>query len=395
MGEIRHMKRILIVHSNMEIGGAETSLLGLLNEIDYTKYQVDLFLIKHSGELMEFIPEEVNILQEDEDYKQLMIPLKDVLKNKKIGIFFARMFGKIKAKKYNDGYMIKEYGYLNVMPFLKKIEKKYDIALSFIDPHWIIQKKCDAKIRIGWLHTDFNKIRVDKNLDYKMWDGCDYIAQVSEACKKEFDKNYPALKDKSIVIENLLPADYLRKRADESITDMENNECIKLLSIGRFSEQKNFDNVPEICKFIKEANIEIRWYLIGYGGEENLIRNKIKEYGVEDNVKILGKKINPYPYIKQCDIYVQPSRYEGKAVTVREAQILCKPIIITDFTTAASQLEDGVDGIIVPMNNKECAQGIINLIKNFDLQKKLQINCKKRDYSNKEEVKKIYQLMGD
>lgn len=389
------MKRILIVHSNMEIGGAETSLLGLLNEIDYTKYQVDLFLIKHSGELMEFIPEEVNILQEDEDYKQLMIPLKDVLKNKKIGIFFARMFGKIKAKKYNDGYMIKEYGYLNVMPFLKKIEKKYDIALSFIDPHWIIQKKCDAKIRIGWLHTDFNKIRVDKNLDYKMWDGCDYIAQVSEVCKKEFDKNYPALKDKSIVIENLLPADYLRKRADESITDMENNECIKLLSIGRFSEQKNFDNVPEICKFIKEANIEIRWYLIGYGGEENLIRNKIKEYGVEDNVKILGKKINPYPYIKQCDIYVQPSRYEGKAVTVREAQILCKPIIITDFTTAASQLEDGVDGIIVPMNNKECAQGIINLIKNFDLQKKLQINCKKRDYSNKEEVKKIYQLMGD
>ena len=389
------MKRILIVHSNMEIGGAETSLLGLLNEIDYTKYQVDLFLIKHSGELMEFIPEEVNILQEDEDYKQLMIPLKDVLKNKKIGIFFARMFGKIKAKKYNDGYMIKEYGYLNVMPFLKKIEKKYDIALSFIDPHWIIQKKCDAKIRIGWLHTDFNKIRVDKNLDYKMWDGCDYIAQVSEACKKEFDKNYPALKDKSIVIENLLPADYLRKRADESITDMENNECIKLLSIGRFSEQKNFDNVPEICKFIKEANIEIRWYLIGYGGEEKLIRNKIKEYGVEENVKILGKKINPYPYIKQCDIYVQPSRYEGKAVTVREAQILCKPIIITDFTTAASQLEDGVDGIIVPMNNKECAQGIINLIKNFDLQKKLQINCKKRDYSNKEEVKKIYQLMGD
>ena len=379
----------------MEIGGAETSLLGLLNEIDYSKYQVDLFLIKHSGELMKFIPEEVNILQEDEDYKQLMIPLKDVLKNKKIGIFFARMFGKIKAKKYNDGYMIKEYGYLNAMPFLKKFDKKYDIALSFIDPHWIIQKKCDAKIRIGWLHTDFNKIRVDKNLDYKMWDGCDYIAQVSEACKKEFDKKYPTLKNKSIVIENLLPADYLRKRADESITDMENNECIKLLSIGRFSEQKNFDNVPEICKFIKEANIEIRWYLIGYGGEENLIRDKIKEYGVEDNVKILGKKINPYSYIKQCDIYVQPSRYEGKAVTVREAQILCKPIIITDFTTAASQLEDGVDGIIVPMNNKECAQGIIDLIKNFDLQKKLQINCKKRDYSNKEEVKKIYQLMGD
>lgn len=132
-----------------------------------------------------------------------------------------------------------------------------------------------------------------------------------------------------------------------------------------------------------------------YGAQENLIRNKITEYGMENNVIILGKKINPYPYIKNCDIYVQPSRYEGKAVTVREAQILCKPVIITAFATAGSQLEDGVDGIIVPMNNQDCAKGIINVIKNVDLQRKLQTNCEKRDYSNRNEIKKIYQLMGD
>ena len=389
------MKKILIVHSNMEIGGAETSLLGLLNEIDYSKYQVDLFLLSHTGELVKFIPKNVNLLPENNSYKQLMMPLKDVLKKGDTRIFFARLFGKIKAKKYKDGYTIKEYSYLYALPFLKKIGGTYDIAISFIDPHWIIQKKCDAKIKIGWLHTDFNRVNADNKLDYKMWNQCDYIAQVSEACKSEFDKYYPGLKEKSVVIENLLPADYIRSKANEKQTDIKEDEGIKLLSIGRFSEEKNFDNIPEICKFIKQSNIKIKWYLIGYGGEKDLIKNKIKEYGVENEVRILGKKINPYPYIKSCDIYIQPSRYEGKAVTVREAQILCKPVIITNFTTAGSQLENGVDGIIVPMNNKECAQGIVAVIKDKKLQEKLIENCRKRDYSNQQEIEKIYQLMGD
>ena len=141
------MKKILVVHSNMEIGGAETSLLGLLNQIDYSQYQVDLFLLNHTGELMSFIPKEVNLLPEDKSYKQLTIPIKDVLKNKKIGIFIARLLGKIKARKYHDGYMIKEYSYLKALIFLKRFDKEYDIALSFIDPHWIIQKKC----KILWL----------------------------------------------------------------------------------------------------------------------------------------------------------------------------------------------------------------------------------------------------
>ena len=114
-----------------------------------------------------------------------------------------------------------------------------------------------------------------------------------------------------------------------------------------------------------------------------------------NHVFILGKKINPSPYIKVCDFYVQPSRYEGKAVTVREAQILCKPVIITDFPTAKSQLKDGYDGIIVPMDNESCAQGIVNFINNKELQKKIIDNLEQNDYSNADEVQKIYKLVGD
>lgn len=167
-----------------------------------------------------------------------------------------------------------------------------------------------------------------------------------------------------------------------------------LLSVGRFDYAKNYDNVPYITKAIVEFGYkDLRWYLIGFGSDEALIRQHIAETGMEEHVIILGKKINPYPYIKACDIYVQPSRYEGKSVTVREAQILCKPVVVTDYTTAKSQINNGVDGIIVPMDNDGCAQGIIDFINNNKLRNTIIDYLKTHDYGNEFEVEKIYKLL--
>ncbi|MBR1676863.1 MAG: glycosyltransferase, partial [Clostridia bacterium] len=129
---------------------------------------------------------------------------------------------------------------------------------------------------------------------------------------------------------------------------------------------------------------------IGYGGDEQLIKNKIAEAEMQDRVVILGKKENPYPYIKACDIYVQPSKYEGKSVSVREAQILNKPVIITAYATSGSQLKDGFDGIIVPMDNEGCAEGIARVIENKELQQRLIENTKACDYTNAQEISKIH-----
>ena len=166
----------------------------------------------------------------------------------------------------------------------------------------------------------------------------------------------------------------------------------KLLSKGRFCEAKNYDNVPDICKSITEKGIDVKWYIIGYG-DDTLIRQKIKDAGMENHVVILGKRDNPYPYIKACDIYVQPSRYEGKSVTVREAQMLCKPVVVTNYPTASSQIKNGVDGIIVPMDNDGCAKGLAKVILDKDMQKRLTDYLKTHDYGNESEVEKIYQLL--
>ena len=271
----------------------------------------------------------------------------------------------------------------------------FNLAISFLTPHYFVAEKVRAKKKVAWIHTDYSVVQVDTASEVTMWSCYDYIASISDNVTETFLSVFPSLKEKIVLIENILPKTLI-VRQTEAFTvenEMPNDSTIKLLSIGRFSDQKNFDNVPDICRRILEAGLDIKWYLIGYGGDEPLIRQRIQEAGMEDRVMILGKKENPYPYIKACDLYVQPSRYEGKAVTVREAQMLCKPVVITRYATSASQLEDGVDGVIVPMDNEGCAEEIVAVIRDEKLRQKLIKNTKARDYTNAEEIQKIYRVM--
>lgn len=398
------MKNIIIIHSNMEIGGAETSLLGLLKSIDYKYYNVDLLLLSPTGELINMIPKEVKILNSHKDYNNLMEPIMTLVRKGAYRIALMRLWGKViatikyirKGKKCDLGYLTKQYSHKFCLKYLPYIEGEYDLGISFIDPHYILQKKANAKVTLGWLHTDFEKINIADKVDFRMWNNCDYIISVSDACKDQFNRKYPQLDHKSKVIENILPLDFVieqAKKINVSQEIIQEDGWVNLCSIGRFSEQKNFDNIPNIARKIIDKGYKIRWYLIGYGSDEELIKDKIKEEKMQEHVILLGKKNNPYPYIKACDIYIQPSRYEGKAVTVREAQMLNKPVVITNFSTSNSQLNNGVDGLIVPLNNDECAEGIIGLIKDNKLREKLIENTIEFDYSNMSEIKKIYDLI--
>ena len=259
----------------------------------------------------------------------------------------------------------------------------------------MLLEKVKSRKKIAWNHTDYAILGPDKAYDRELYQKLDFVVSVSETCTGQLLKSYPELQEKAITIENVLSKRLIKLQAETSdvAAEMLNDGSIKLLSIGRFTNAKNFDNVPDICRRILEAGLDIKWYLIGYGGEEPLIRQRIQEAGMEDRVIILGKKENPYPYLKACDLYVQPSRYEGKAVTVREAQMLCKPVVITRYATSASQLEDGVDGVIVPMDNEGCAEGIVRLLKDPERMKQLSTVCAQRDYTNAGEVEKIYKCM--
>ena len=396
--------RILIAIHYMHLGGAEISLIGLLQALDPKKVNVDLFVYSHEGELMKLIPEYVNVLPEIPTYKMFERPMKEVLKKGHLSVFLARMKAKMRMKSYLKkkqtidqsaimGFLGEEVS--KVVPDINP-SVEYDLAISFLTPHNFVRDHVRAKKKICWIHTDYTRIDVNAELELPVWDSFDYVASISSDVTKTFLQVFPTLAPKIIEIENILSSAFVRHRAEEFEADIDNKN-LNLLSIGRFTNQKNFDNLPDICKrtleLLKDKNISLRWYIIGFGADENLIRQKIAETGMQEHVIILGKKSNPYPYIKACDIYVQPSRYEGKSVTVREAQMLCKPVVVTNYPTASSQIKNGDDGVIVPLDNEGCAKGLAEFILDTEKQNHIIEYLKTHDYGNVKEVEKIYNLI--
>ena len=394
---------ILIFSQAMELGGVERSLLGLLDAIDYDRYDVDLFLMRHSGELMPCLNPKANLLPEIPQYASLAVPMASLVKSGQLSVLHWRLRGKLAAARYDRAHPSDKpsvtaltYSHKYTLPVMPQISgKTYDLAISFLTPHYFARQRVQAKKYAAWIHTDYTALTFDRAAELAMWEGYDAICGVSEQTSRGFQAVFPELAGRVQTIENTLPKELICKQAAAPQTDLPSSGAKTLLSVGRFCEAKNFDNVPDICRRLVADGLDVKWYLIGYGGNEPLIRQKIHDAGMQDRVIILGKKDNPYPYMRACDLYVQPSRYEGKAVTVREAQLLGKPVVITDYATSASQLADGVDGVIVPMDNAGCAAGIAALLRDPVQMRQLSENCAKRDYTNSAEIEKIYALMED
>lgn len=437
------MKKILVSMHYMELGGAEAALLGLLQSVDPKRAEVDVMIYDHRGELMRYISEECGVrsvecqivprfrlLPEVEAYTMLERPIKEVVRKGYWGIALGRLLARFAyqrdMKNNREGLdNIATYHFIaeKVVRFLPRIEsqKEYDLAISFLLPHQYVRAKVRAKKYLAWLHTDYSKVYVSDQ-EERVWARYDYIGAISEDVGKGFAKRFPALENKIVPIENILSAEFIRQRSQEPCPVFENDLSLKLLTIGRYSYPKKMEDIPFLCRRLRdelkgnneklkvpsagEIVKDIKWYIIGYGSPEieQQVRDEICKEGMEEHVILLGKQTNPYPYIRTCDIYVQPSRYEGKSITVREAQILCKPVIVTHYPTATSQIGPtlslprregtlvGQDGVIVPLEREACAKAMIEVLKDKELLNSLSKYLAEHDYGNEAEIEKIYKL---
>lgn len=399
-------KRIFINIHYLEIGGAERALLGMLAALDPEKVDVDLFVNQHTGEFMSLVPDYVNLLPEIPEYTCIERPIKDIVKEGHIGIALRRIKAKYKYNQYIKTLLVDEkthdasiFQYVmdeveRVLPSLYHLGE-YDLAISFLQPHNVVLNKVRAKKKICWIHTDYSTNHVNHDKELPLWNGYDYVASISDDCTTTFLQTFPELSDKIVLIENILSPLFVRQQAEmEDVSaEMPSNEGeTKILTIGRYSAQKKIEGIPHICAEMEKMGVNFKWYIIGYGPDK-LIQEALDKYNMRHRMILLGKKTNPYPYIKACDIYSQPSVYEGKSVTVREAQMLYKPVVITDYPTAKSQIKSGIDGMIVPLDEVETAKGIVDLIKDKELQSKIAEYLRVNDYGNETEIDKIYSLM--
>ena len=375
-------KKILFVINNLNCGGAEKALISLLEIMDYSKFDVDLLLFKREGIFISKIPKQVNLLPEPENYKYFDMSIKtaviELIKKGRIDIALARI--------------------LSLYTF--KTEKKksvYDVAIGYLEkkPIYFCVDKVSAKKKIGWIHNDYEKLEMDKKIDDKYFNKLDYVFTVSEECLNVLKKIFPQYKEKFKIMHNIVSDKAIKKLSLEKVTDVQfNKEDINIVSVGRLNYQKGFEMAIEACSILKGKGYKIKWNIVGDGEERSNLERLINKFNVKDEFKLLGIRENPYPYVAKSDIYVQPSRFEGKAIAIDEAKILNKPIVLTNFSTAKDQIENKINGLICDMNSYSLASEIESLIIESELKNNIVKNLMEEKLGNEDEIMKLYDVIG-
>ncbi len=389
-------KKVLFVYPAMNIGGSTTSLLSILNRLDYNKYEVDLLLNIHAGELLDMIPEQVHLLapaykytnRRQEYFHRFISPR----------FLYHYSVAKIIAKRSGAEIQAAQYIGYKDLDYYRDIEQLYDVAISFLEGRCckFIANHIKASKKITWIHINYADVRLNPKYDAPSLSKMDNIVFVSDDCKKDFDRIFPKLKSKSIIIENILATEYIKMMAKESLDFTVNQLTINLVTVCRVSfKSKGLDRAVVALSKLKQENRlkDICWYIIGDGSDMQTLKSMISEAGLDDYIKPLGMKKNPYPYLKNMDMFFLPSRWEGKPMVVTEAFMLGLPALVTEYSSAREQVRDGVDGIIVDNSEEGIYKGLKRIIENPELITELHNNVIKTDYSNVEEIKKVEQLI--
>lgn len=395
---------MLFVIDSLECAGAEKSLVTLLSLLNYSKYSVDLMLFGHGGELEKLVPNEVNILEPLKYTEFSNMNLSKAISysianvNININLLIARMkySMSIRKKKYSNAQKARVF-WKSISNVIENNPKTYDIAISYAQgvPTFYVAEKIKAKKKYAWVNVSYRLEENDKVFQRKYYNLYDKIVAVSDSTKEVFAETFPEYSERIEVIYDINNPKLISGMAGIGKSYEDDYDGLRILTIGRLAQQKGYDMALEACKMLKEKGHKFRWYVLGKGPLEKVIKEKIKEYNLIENFILLGVKANPYPYIKNADIYVQTSRFEGFGLAIAEARMLNIPIVTTKFDAVFNQMIDGENGLVVDMNGKAVYEGIVRLIKNKAIYNHILAYLSSEKKGNIEELDKFYQLIEE
>lgn len=263
-------------------------------------------------------------------------------------------------------------------------------------PTYYVSNHVKSNNKLAWINCNYVATKYDKDLDKEFYDKINHVVVVSNFIKETLI-HYPFYK-KICVINDIVDPNLiirLSNKVEDYKNELEINE-LKILTVARLEKIKGFDLLVNAAKSLKEKGVNFKWFIIGEGSERKMIESYCKKNELEDTVILLGMKINPYIYMKKCDIYVQTSKNEGLGLTVIEAKILEKIIICTNFSTASSLIEDKIDGRLCKINYEDIAEKIELVNNNNVLKNMIQNNLKNvQKFDTLDEIKKIYKLINE
>ena len=367
-------KKVLFMVSSMNIGGVEKSLISLLSVIPKDKYDITILTLEKKGGFLDYIPKHVNVEEAGwfKEIKPIIMEspqntIKKYLKRGEILKIPPFICSYYKAKRTGDRYIY----YKNILKSIPNNEEHYDAAIAYAGPTEIIDAyighKVNAKKKIGWVHFDISRHKINEKLYKNLYEKFDKIFAVSNEANKKLNELIPNTVNKSEVLLNIISKELVCEMANEAIKFDDNFDGIKIVTVGRLSKEKGQDLAIKALYKLKKDGYKVRWYCVGDGNNRKEYEALIKEKNLKDDFILLGSTPNPYPYIKKDDIYVQTSRHEGYCLTLAEAKCLCKPIVTTNFIGAYEQIKDKVNGFIVEINEDEIYEKVKYIIDNKNI----------------------------
>lgn len=390
------MKKIIFVLSFASLGGIEKSLLNLLHNFDFSKYSVDIALLNEKGGFHKYIPKEINIIPincfkgecwnfiNDTPYDNLT----RLIKRCRIITAFIYAFLYLLNKYTYNKYQILFYKWIT--RYSEKLSFNYDIAIAYGGPNnlidFFVYHKISALKKIGWIHFDISKFGCSpiSKSTYKYFDK---ICIVSKEAKDNFLRLLPQYKKKTIVFYNKIQVQDIIKQANERIV-FKNDKSIKILTVGGIREEKGQIVAIKSLKVLIDKGYNIIWYFVGDGPLRNKCENLAKELGISKQTIFEGNQINPYVYMKNCDIYVQPSLHEGYCITLAEALCFPNPIVSTNFAGAREQLQNRENATITKAQPELLANAIIKAMDMPQIQ-----NSQLNKYNNN--LDDLYKLLDE
>lgn len=387
------------------LGGIAKSLLALFNELK-DRYEIDLLLMRQEGLFLQLIPDNITILPEPIRYEFRDPHPRRIIENFKslsmsqwlswIGYSFKCSVGRLTGGLHRHIQVMDKW----LGKHTPAQKKHYDAGIAYQGGRCIyyLVENVDADIKIGYVHSDYSKNETDfmlKPSDREYFPRLDYVATISAECKMSLEEEFPEIANKFKVIENICSPEYINRLSlsDESFKD--EFEGYRIVTMGRFDiKTKGFDLALDACRILIDKGFKIRWYVLGDGVERPMLESMIRDRGLTNDFILLGAKINPYPYIKDADIYVQPSRVEGKSVALDEVKALAKPAVVTDFSTVFDQFIHNKTALICKKEAVDIAEKISLLINNCDLRNNLSQNLKKEKVGNEEQAEIFLSLIN-
>lgn len=372
------MKKILFVINTLGMAGAEKALIQMLKRLDTSEYEVSLFVLMNQGELRDELPKGVKLLNINFDD----CPIHGTEGQKHLKKFVMKSLFRRGTIFRCLPYLIRETVKMLKAGSLKadkllwramamsadRFSEHYDLAVAYIEggAAYYVKDHVDASKKAGFIHIDMPEAGYTRSLDRDCYLSFDRIFPVSDEVKTNFLKLYPELLNKTEVFHNLLDLGEIKRKAEMTGGFEDDFQGTRILTVGRLNLQKSFDVSIDAMNLLKKKGIAARWYVLGEGDQREFLETRIRDLGLTGDFILAGNKSNPYPYVKQCDLYVHASRFEGKSIAIQEARVLGKPIVVTDCSGNREQIISGEDGLICDFNSEAIAEAILTMLKDPD-----------------------------